>query len=189
MNIFLSHSSKDKWAASRIAKDLESIGASVFLDEKRLHTGEHLDDELSVHLEECDDFLILFSPWSIESHWVIWELGGAQNLGKPIIPILLYVDPEEVPGFVNRRLSRDISDIDSYYDEVASRISLEIDGQGDVLCNEDLREGDKVTILGPDRNQVIWSQEMNDFVGVTASIVRINSDGTLQFDIDQGEYE
>ena len=59
MKVFISHSSKDKWAARRIAEDLQSLGVETFLDEKDIRTGQSLDDSIKTHLKDSSDFLIL----------------------------------------------------------------------------------------------------------------------------------
>jgi hypothetical protein len=123
MKIFISHSSKDKWAARRIAEDLHNIGATTFLDEKDIRTGQSLDESIKAHIKDSNDFLILLSPSSLKSEWVLVELGGAMALEKRIVPILLYVGANEVPQIINLRLSRDINDIDRYYQEVSNEIN------------------------------------------------------------------
>src|ERR1041385_7667216 len=121
MKVFLSHSSKDKWIARRIADDLDKIGVTSFLDEKDITTGESIDESIRVHLGGSNDFLLLLSPASIASHWVLIELGGALALKKRVIPILVYVGVNDVPKAISLKLARDISDIEKYYEELASR--------------------------------------------------------------------
>src|SRR5262249_6869733 len=97
MKIFISHSSKDKWLARHIAKDLRELGVETFLDTRDLQTGQRIDESVQTHLIDCDDFLILLSPASLNSHWVLVELGGALSLRKRVVPILLYVGVNETP--------------------------------------------------------------------------------------------
>jgi hypothetical protein len=123
MKIFISHSSKDKWAARRISDDIEKLGATTFLDEKDIRTGQSLDESIKSNLKNSDDFLILISPSSLKSEWVLIELGGAIALEKKIVPILLYVGANEVPQIINLKLARDINDIDRYYQEINNQIN------------------------------------------------------------------
>src|SRR5947209_19311991 len=110
MKIFISHSSKDKWAAREIAKQIGAMGATVFIDEKDIKTGESIDVAIRSHLTDSDHFLLLLSPASVKSEWVLLELGGALALGKTVVPILLYVGANEVPQAINLKLARDIND-------------------------------------------------------------------------------
>jgi hypothetical protein len=123
-NVFISHSSRDRWVAKRINEDLQNLGASTFLDEKHIESGASIDLAIRGHLSDCDDFLLLVSPISVRSEWVLLELGGALALEKNVIPILLYVGVNDLPKAVSLRLARDISDIAQYYDELRSRFGI-----------------------------------------------------------------
>ena len=46
MKVFISHSSKDKWAARRISQDLLQMGIESFLDEKDIETGDAIDESI-----------------------------------------------------------------------------------------------------------------------------------------------
>ena len=74
-------------------------------------------------MKDCEDFLIIISPASIKSEWVLIELGGAIALEKNIIPILLYVGVNEIPQIINLKLARDINDVSLYYQEVSNKLT------------------------------------------------------------------
>ena len=123
MKTFISHSSRDKWIARKLSEELVGLDCETFLDEKDIYTGESIDETIHDHLNECDDFLLLLSPDSIKSHWVLIELGGALALKKRIVIILLYLDPNDIPQPISKYLARDINDIEKYYSEVTKRLS------------------------------------------------------------------
>jgi TIR domain/Mind bomb SH3 repeat domain len=122
MKVFISHSAQDKWIARKLSEELEGLGATTFLDEKDITTGESIDDSIQAHLSECDDLLMLLSPAALASHWVMLEIGGAKALGKLLVPILLNVDLNELPPPVAKGLARDLNDVGIYFNEVQSRI-------------------------------------------------------------------
>jgi hypothetical protein len=97
MKVFISHSSRDRWAARRISADLEKLGVDTFLDEKDIETGESIDETISVHLKDCDECLLLLSPASLKSHWVLIEIGGAKALGKRLVP-MLHIGVNDMPS-------------------------------------------------------------------------------------------
>ena len=175
MNIFISHSSKDKWAARRISEDLISFGTKTFLDEKDIETGQSIDVSLIKHLKDCNDFLIILSPASIKSEWVLIELGGALALGKNIIPILLYVGANEMPKAINLRLARDINSIQLYYEEVKQAISgvkEKVKYKKKEVIKYLYKTGDRVMVVPnrpPDimrQNTLIdWEPEMDKYLG------------------------
>lgn len=80
-DVFLSHSSKDKYELPSVINFLTEYGVNVYIDksDKELpkktspETGEILKNRIS----ESKKFIILVSPNSKESKWIPWELGLA----------------------------------------------------------------------------------------------------------------
>lgn len=205
MKIFISHSSKDKWAAKRIADDIANLGATTFLDEKDIRTGQSLDDSIKKNLKESDDFLILLSPSSLKSEWVLIELGGALALEKRIVPILLYVGANEVPQIINLKLSRDINDIDRYYKEVSDKITttekspkVKFDFEDMTPRPSRLSVGDKVKIADKTPDDVVlknfptvdWEGPMDKYLSREGVISKVYDDfggGLYILSIDEEE--
>lgn len=205
MKVFISHSSKDKWAARRISEDIESVGVDTFLDEKDIKTGESIDGSMKEHLSDCDDFLILLSPASLKSEWVLIELGGAMALGKRVVPILLYVGVNEIPKAINLKLARDINDVETYYNELGESLgtskrkkkapSRERKEKHTVSL---LKVGDRVRIVSSapgdeyrDRElDTFWVDPMNEYLGRSARITRTAEPQKDDYflDIDNGRY-
>ena len=123
MKIFISHSSRDKWIARKLSEEIAELRCETFLDEKDIKTGESIDESIHDHLSNSDDFLLLLSPDSVKSHWVLIELGGALALKKTIIIVLLYLGANDIPQLISKYLARDINDIEKYYDEVKRKLS------------------------------------------------------------------
>lgn len=119
----ISHSTQDKWIATRIAEDLATAGADAFLDAKDIKTGESIDGAIQKHLRECDEMLMLLSPAALASSWVLIEIGGAKVLGMPLIPILLHVGANDLPQPLSGGLARDLNEVDLYIQEVRERIT------------------------------------------------------------------
>ena len=200
MKVFISHSSKDKWAARRIRDDLERLGCKTFLDERDIATGDTLDESIQSHLIECEDFLLLLSPASVQSEWVLIELGGALALKKRIVPILLYVSANEAPKAINLKLARDINEIDRYYAEVGVRSgapakSFPTPTHSHENCPppSGFRKGTHVVIAleRPPHHfeltkSVSWVDEMNEFRGRSATIIETIAPGIVKLSVDNG---
>lgn len=201
MKIFISHSSKDKWAARRISEDLILLGAQTYLDEKDIETGQSIDLSIRKNLKDCDDFLIILSPASLKSEWVLLELGGALALEKKIIPILLYVGVNEVPHAINLKLSRDINLIQLYYNEVRNNIS----GTKPELIKERIKEkkaafevGDKVKVVSSRPQNIMrqdslidWEPEMDSYLGQESTISLVNANEIIEaygLEIDETQF-
>ena len=202
MKIFVSHSSKDKWAARRVAKDIEELGHTVFLDEKDITTGESIDASIRTHLKSSEHFLILLSPASLNSQWVLLELGGALALEKTIVPILLYVGANEIPNAINLKLARDINDIDKYYREIGGEpeppkaAARTTKPRSKPKMPAAFRVGSAVTIVKKDPNRIIrsegtsvaWVPKMDEYAGRTTKVVGIDNDGDYSLDIDEKRF-
>jgi hypothetical protein len=202
MKIFVSHSSKDKWAARRIAKDLEELKQSVFLDEKDIATGDRIDDRIQANLKDCDHLLLLISPASLKSEWVLVELGGALALDKKVVPILLYVGTNEIPSVINLRLARDINDIGKYYEELGGlptppkAAESETPSKPAAPLKAKFDVGDKVIISTKEPGRIInthgpltnWTSAMDKYLGHIGSVVAVDADGDCNLDIDAGNH-
>lgn len=200
MKVFLSHSSREKWIALKISEDLEKLGLTVFLAEKNMTTGMHINESIRVQLNDCDDFLLIISPASLRSHWVLIELGEAIALGKRIIPVLAFLGMNEVPSPINQYLARDLNDIDKYYCEIQHQLK----GKRNILQKPEMQSsrqeyieehkykcGERVIIdltkIPDDRHDLGWNEEMSKYMGCTVTVnflpevprdtVRITEDG------------
>lgn len=72
--VFLSHSSKDRLTATRIASVLREHGVPVWYSETNLLGAQQWHDEIGAALSRCDWFVILLSPAATRSKWVKREL-------------------------------------------------------------------------------------------------------------------
>ena len=68
--LFLSHSSKDKEFARKIAKDLVKNGFEVWFDEWEIMVGESISQKIEKGLEDSDFVAVLLSSNSVKSGWV-----------------------------------------------------------------------------------------------------------------------
>ena len=89
MRIFISHSSKNKRIAGRLADDLADGEVDVWIDRDELNSGDPLLDELQEALAACTHLLLLWSKPASESRYVKAEWQAAYDLRKVIIPCLL----------------------------------------------------------------------------------------------------
>ena len=85
---FISYSHKDREIADYIADELRARGVDVFIDYKKLKSGDYVE-QLGVQIEQQEFFLVVVSPDAIESKWVRAELLLAFDLKSncKIIPI------------------------------------------------------------------------------------------------------
>lgn len=201
MKVFISHSTRDKWIARKLSEEIAALGCDTFLDEKDITTGESIDDSIHGHLEESNDFLLLLSPDSIKSHWVLIELGGALALKKRIVIVLLYLGANDIPPPISKYLARDINEVERYYDEVRKLLAGQhiktknTPARKRVLPVRTFKPGDMVRIISTPQyatsHEVGWSKdgEMDKYCGTVATVAEISKgDGTVRIAEDEGKW-
>jgi tetratricopeptide (TPR) repeat protein len=104
--VFLSYSSDQGDAASRIELSLKEDGHSVFRDRSSLPAGEAYDAQIREAVEECEIFVFLVSRESVSpGRYTLTELGFAEHKwGNPsghVLPVLIEpVARESIPAFL-----------------------------------------------------------------------------------------
>jgi TIR domain len=86
--VFISHGKEDSWIANHLARDVQGCGASTFLDETDISTGDDFKRIILKEIAACNELIALFTPWSSARSWVWAEVGVAWGQGKRIIALL-----------------------------------------------------------------------------------------------------
>jgi hypothetical protein len=105
-NLFLSHSSVDKPFVEKLANDLIRIGVNVWFDKWEIKVGDSITWKIEEGIRENEFFGVVLSPESMNSEWVMGELGAAWNKQMRtkkigVLPIL-YRDCD-IPSFLTDR--------------------------------------------------------------------------------------
>jgi hypothetical protein len=112
-DIFLSHSSKDKNLAVRLATDLNFCGVDVWLDEWEIQLGQSLVDVLGKAMDEARFVAILISENYNKSVWTKREyrksLAREEQEGR-IVMLPLILSGTEVPDFLEDKVYLDLRD-------------------------------------------------------------------------------
>ncbi len=85
---FFSYSREDGEFAKKLAADLKSAGANVWMDQLDIEPGMRWDDAISQALESSPRVLVILSPASAKSENVSDEVSFALSKTKQIIPVL-----------------------------------------------------------------------------------------------------
>jgi len=105
--IFVSYSSKDRPFALGLVKELQELGANVWIDQLGIGLGDDWDDAIEEALEKSETFMIILSPTSVESRNVKDEVNIAINSKKKLVPIL--IKQCELPMRLQRRQYADLA--------------------------------------------------------------------------------
>ncbi|WP_033955898.1 toll/interleukin-1 receptor domain-containing protein [Psychroserpens jangbogonensis] len=105
--IFVSYSSDDRPFALGLVKELQSLGANVWIDQLGIGLGENWDNAIEEALEKSETFMLILSPTSVESQNVQDEVSIAINTKKKLVPIL--IKECELPMRLQRRQYADLT--------------------------------------------------------------------------------
>jgi formylglycine-generating enzyme required for sulfatase activity len=98
--VFISYSRKDLAFVEHLAKDLRTAGLEVWYDLSGLDGGTRWGREIQNAIDECQSFVVVLSPNSVESDWVEKEFMYANSQKRRIIP-LLYQPCKTPMWFIN----------------------------------------------------------------------------------------
>jgi hypothetical protein len=85
--VFISYRRQPSWSLARsVATSLERRGADVFLDVDDINEGR-FSEMIQQAIENCDYFVPILSPDTLESKWVRREIEMAIQLKKTIVPL------------------------------------------------------------------------------------------------------
>jgi TIR domain-containing protein len=118
--VFISHSSKDKWVAERMAEKIKDAGADYWLDTRDLPGGGDIRDEISKGVNDSREIVILFSPYSKDSPWVSFEIGAASVKGRYLTPILNNVQYSDI-ALIQGIKATELNDFDQYLSDLKER--------------------------------------------------------------------
>src|SRR5215213_10099298 len=104
--IFISHASKDKVFVDRLVSDLAAHAIPVWYDKLDVRLGDSIPGKINSGISEAKYFLIVLSPATVKSKWVLEELNAAlmrqvASAGTFLIPVL--IEDCEVPPLLNHR--------------------------------------------------------------------------------------
>jgi hypothetical protein len=94
--IFLSHGQGDAEKATELAGKLIDAGIDCFVAVRDIGPTERWEPRLRIELQSARCLLLLLTPRSQNSTWVMIEAGAAWALEKEIVPATMFVEPEDL---------------------------------------------------------------------------------------------
>lgn len=122
--VFISHATTDKWLAKVICEKIEAVGATTFRDDRDIHGGDDIPEEIRKQIKQSKEIVVLLTPQSVGRQWVILEVGAAWGWSKKIrINMILYhVAVDSIPDMLKNRKVIPLNDFDQYATELATRV-------------------------------------------------------------------
>jgi hypothetical protein len=120
-DLFLSFSSINRDEARAIETRGRQMGLRVFLDEKAIEPGAVWEEVIRQGLLSSRELAVLARPQSLDSEWVKTEWGAAWVLGRTITPIILRLDPRDLPSRLQQRQWIDYHRFDEFLTALRGR--------------------------------------------------------------------
>lgn len=104
-----------------MAEKMRDINCEAWLDEEDLEGGDDVLERIRRGIDACQEAIVLLSPNSLNSPWVLFEIGGAYMQHKRVTPILNNVSPEAVPP-VRGLKAIDLNQFERFLLQLAKRV-------------------------------------------------------------------
>ncbi len=96
--VFISHSHQDNELVRDIARRLHDAGFETSVDFAQIASGAEFRRQVRERLSQSSVILILVTPASLRSPWIMTELGMAEALGREVIPVTVGLSPQDLPA-------------------------------------------------------------------------------------------
>ncbi|MEO8608613.1 MAG: TIR domain-containing protein [Chloroflexota bacterium] len=125
--VFISYRRGTSWGQARsIEQSLRQRGADVFIDVDDINEGKFAET-IQKAITDCDFFLPVLAPGTLESEWVRREIAYAIQLKKTIVPLLIdgfTLDEAHVPLEIAEIASHNaIRVLPEFYEEAMDRLA------------------------------------------------------------------
>src|SRR5262245_17225756 len=104
-----------------MAEKVSALGAMAWLDVKDLEGGDLTSAKIREGLDACQEAVVLISPNSEGSRWVVFEAGAAWGQHKRITPVLNNASLDATTPLKELK-AIDLNDFDRFLSELEKRI-------------------------------------------------------------------
>ncbi len=123
--VFVSHATADKWLAKTVCEKIEAgAGASTFRDDRDIHGGDDIPEEIRRQIKQSKEIVVLLTPESIDRQWVTLEVGAAWGWSQRmrIVILMCHVSVDPIPDMMKNKKAISLNEFDHYLSELASRV-------------------------------------------------------------------
>jgi hypothetical protein len=177
-DVFLSYGHARREETASLAQVLEAAGFTTWWDSGLL-PGDRFRDEIDEHLNGCRVVIIIWTPESIRSDWVLAEADHAWQLKKLLNVHVPGIDPVQIPKPFNQNHSVEIANRAQIVEAIRKRV-----GGGAEAANA-LRGGSAPGVATPARQRAAPRRRLL-VVCAIAGIMMVAMVGGLLFALRPG---
>jgi hypothetical protein len=133
--IFISYSKSDKEYVQKLANQLRAEGFDIWLDDRNLRSSQVWWEAIVNAILNCAAFIVVMTPNSDQSRWVQREIAIADDLQKPMFPILAQGDMDSPNWlrFINIQY-KDVRDFQlpsaQFFEDLSIEVNRKTEGKG-----------------------------------------------------------
>ena len=121
--VFISSARRDIDLARDLAQRLEKAGVNVLLPAVSSDTGEDFAAKINNDLRKADEVIVILTPNSLDSKWLLFEMGVATSLDKQLTPLVQGVEPKELPPIIKQMDYVKYADLERYISRLKQRLN------------------------------------------------------------------
>lgn len=119
--IFISFTAKDKDVAESLKRQLTKAGAQVTAAEHHAE-GSEIKLQIADAMKQSDEVIAIVSKNSARNQWLSYEIGIAAGLGKKLLPVIVGINPNELPPVLKSFHAINLAHFPRYVIELSERL-------------------------------------------------------------------
>jgi nucleoside 2-deoxyribosyltransferase len=121
--VFISAARRDIDLARDLAERLGKAGVAVTLPVPISDTGDDVAAKIDSDLRKADEVIVILTPNSLDSKWLLFEMGVATSLEKKLTPLVQGVEPKELPPIIKQMDYVKYADLERYISKLKQRVN------------------------------------------------------------------
>lgn len=142
--VFISHQKNDSEVASKIADYLVEAGVDIYFDQYDTtidrSNPQSVVQAISYGINNCTHMLVVFSPNTLDSMWVPWEIGYAYTFPVTIGVLRIKGVPKsELPDYLKVvKVVSDIWDLNQFISNLTNTDGIHLLNEGRIKSYSDI---------------------------------------------------
>jgi TIR domain len=120
--VYIGSSQRDVDLARDLAKRLEKAGLEVLMPAEK--AGEDFMAKMNSNLRKANEVIVILTKNSIDSRKLLFAMGAATALDKPLTPIIQGVKREKLPTLIRQMESVKYADLERYISKLKQRANV-----------------------------------------------------------------
>lgn len=119
--VFISSTLKDIDLAKDLANRLKNAGIEVYSVDKTAVPGEAIFNRITTDLSRADEVMIILTDDSVRNQNLMFEMGAASSLRKRVTPVVVGLEPGNLPPLIKQMNYVQYPDIGKYIADLKER--------------------------------------------------------------------